>query len=256
MKSLASWSRIVGIAGGTVMATLLAAAGQVLALTDAEVAERLRSVPVFALTTPDGSPLVGNISNGEETVAIAELYISWQDANEFLQGLQQENPELGNQVTIRPLSLAEIFTLIIDPETNANAPRFMLVPMEEEVQSARTLMQERGEAVDEFDGVPLYYAESTQGNGGYLTVTRGEQRVIPLYFTREQIQGLLTRVSEQDPSLANTMQIQVTTLEGVISTLRAEDDPNLNNIFIVPPTESLEYIQEQAPPPAEAPPQQ
>lgn len=244
MNFLARWSRTLGMVGGALV-TLLAATNQALALTDPQVAERLQSVPVFAITTPNGAPLVGTVTQGGETVSVAEVFISWRDAEEFLQELQQENPELGSQVSIRPLSLAEVFTLIVQ-EDEGNTPRFTIVPMEEEVQSARNLIQQRGETVEGFQGVPLYYAESTEGTGGYLTITQGDQRVIPLYFSQEGLNTLLARVAEQDPSLRDTMEVQVTTLEGLISILRSEDDANLNNVFIVPLVESLEYIQQQA----------
>jgi len=254
MKRLALWGRRLGIAGSVLLGTLITAAHQVLALTDEQVAERLRSVPVFAITTPEGAPLVNTISRDGQQVAVAEVYMNWQDAEEFLQGLQQANPDLAQQVTIKPLSLGEIFRLLSEAPEGSNVPRFSLVPAEEQVRAAVTLLQQQGESVQEFEGVPVFYAESTQNGGGYLTITQGEDQVIPLYFYQADVQSLLTRVSEQNPSLANTMQVQVTTLEALISVLRSDDDPALNNIFLVPPTDSLQYIQqefgEQPAPPA------
>lgn len=254
MNHWTRWGRRLGLAGSVLLGTLITTAHQVLALTDEQVAARLRSVPVFAITTPDGAPLVNTVTRGEESVAIAEVYINWQDAQAFLDQLRQANPDLAGQVSIKPLSLGEIFRLISEAPEGSNVPRFSLVPGEAQVQSARSLLQQQGESPEEFQGVPVFYAESTQNGGGYLTITQGESQVIPLYFQQQEVQSLLARVSEQDPSLANTMQIQVTTLEALISVLRSEDDPSLNNLFLVPLTESIQYIQEefggQAAPPA------
>lgn len=245
MKRWAYWSQRVIVAGSLLVGTLLTAATQALALTDAEVATRLRSVPVFAITTPDGAPLVNTVTRGDQSVAVAEVYISWHDAEAFLQSLQQANPDLAGQVTIKPLSLGEIFSLVVEAPDGSAVPRFSIIPMEAQVTAARTLLQEQGQAAEDFQGVPLFYAESTQEGGGYLTITQGEEQVIPIYFQQEDLQTLLSRVSQQDPSLANTMQVQVTTLESLIGVLQTEDDPTLNNIFLVPLVDSLEYIQEQ-----------
>jgi len=245
MKRWALWGRKLGLAGSVLLGTLLAAAHQALALTDEQVAQRLRSVPVFAITTAEGAPLVNTVSQGDQQIAIAEVYMSWEDAQEFLQELQEANPDLAGQVSIKPLSLGEIFRLLSEAPEGSNVPRFSLVPVESEVQAARALLQQQGEAAAEFQGVPVFYAESTQDGGGYLTITQGENQVIPLYLQQEDVRSLLARVSEQNPGLANTMQIQVTTLESLISVLRSEDDPSLNNIFLVPPSDSLEYIQQE-----------
>lgn len=247
MKRWSRWSQKVGISGVVALTTLLASVTQALALTNEQVADRLRSVPVFAITTPDGVPLVNQVENeAGETVAITDLYINSQDAEAFLQELQSNNPELAAQVEVRPLSLADVFTAIIGGNEEGNVPRFSLIPSEEEVVSAVTLMQEQGEEVQEFEGVPLYYAEASGSDGGYLTITEGEQRVIPLYFEQDGLENLLSVVSESNPGLANSMEIQVTTLESLIGILLSEDsDPELNNIFLVPMVDSLEYIESQ-----------
>lgn len=254
MKRWTLWGRRLGIAGSILLGSLVTAAHQVLALTDEQVAERLRSVPVFAITTPEGAPLVNTVSRDGQQVAVAEVYMSPEDAEAFLEGLRQANPDLADQVSIKPLSLGEIFRLLAAAPEGSSVPRFSLVPFEDQVQAAVTLLQQQGTSVEEFVGVPIFYAESTQSGGGYLTITQGESQVIPLYFNQQDVQSLLTRVSEANPSLANTMQVQVTTLESLINVLRSDDDPTLNNIFLVPPTESLQYIQqefgEQTAPPA------
>lgn len=245
MKRWSRWSQLAGISGVVLLSTLLTAANQALALTNEQIAERLRSVPVFAITTADGVPLVNQISQDGETVAVTDLYISWRDAEAFIEELQAVNPELAEQVSVRPLSLADVFNVVINGSDQPNVPRFSIVPMQEEVAAAQTLMAEQGEAAAEFNGVPLYYAEATGSDGGYLTITQGEQRVIPLYFEQEGIDSLLSRVSQENPGLANSMEIQVTTLESLIGVLlNSENDPELNNIFLVPMVDSLEYIQE------------
>jgi len=246
MKRWSRWSRMIGISGVMLLTTLVTAANQALALTNEQIAERLRSVPVFAITTADGVPLVNRIQDGEATIAITDLYMSWRDAEAFIEQLQEVDPELAAQVDVRPLSLADVFNVIVEGGDQPNVPRFSIIPMQEEVTAAMTLMEEQGESVEEFDGVPLYYAEVSGGDGGYLTITEGEQRVIPLYFEQESLETLLSRVAEQDPGLANSMEIQVTTLEGLIGVLlNSENDPELNNIFLVPMVDSLEYIQNQ-----------
>ena len=53
---------------------------------------------------------------------------------------------------------------------------------------------------------------------------------------------MLARLGQQQPDLAASVQIQVVNLQGVINLLRSSDDQQLNQIVLIPPQDSLEYI--------------
>lgn len=245
MKAFVRWSAALGLAGSVMMSTLLTGVMSALALTDQQVAERLRTVPVFTITNGDGSPLVA--PQGEGQSPVAGVFISRQDAQTFLENLKDTNPELGNSVQVTAVSLAEVYELAIENEDQQGRIQFAFVPMEQEVTTAEGILRQNGQPNQEFNGVPLFFAESTTGQGGYLTIQQGDQRVIPVFFTQQDLQAMLDRARQQEPSLGNNIRIQVTSLEGMIQLLQSGDDPDLNSILLIPPRDSLEYIRSLRP---------
>ncbi|MGG6293316.1 Tic22 family protein [Leptolyngbya sp. AN02str] len=241
MKSWIRWGAALGCISSVVMGSVVMNAEQALALTQEQVIERLQPVPVFAITNTEGVPLLGSVGEGEQAVSVANVFISRGDAEAFLTQLREDNAQLASSVRITPVSLAEIYELATDESQSAQAIRFAIVPTEEEVQGAVNLLQQQGQG-EGFQGVPLFYAESTDSEGGYLTVQQGDRQVIPMYFDQEDLEALLTRVSESEPDLASTMRVQVTSLEGVIQLMQEGDEPELNSILLVPPKESIDFI--------------
>lgn len=242
MKSLVRWSATLGLIGGVAIGSLLATGARVLALTNEQVAERLRSVPVFAITDEAGAPLVAAPSEGEEGATVTGVFISRQDAQNFLNSLRENNPDLAGDVQVVPVSLAEVYQLALAGREQEDRLQFTFVPMRQQVQSALTILQEEEETVSEFEGVPLFIAKSTAEGGGYLTIQQGEEQVIPIYFNQEDLQAMLDRLQEVQPGLASEMDIQVVNLEGLIDTLESSDNPELTQIMLVPPRESVEFI--------------
>ncbi|HEY9624358.1 MAG TPA: Tic22 family protein [Crinalium sp.] len=248
MKTLIRWSATLSILGGILLGSFAGFAGRALALTQEQVAERLRSVPVFTLTDSQGSPLIASPAQGEQGTPVAGVFISQQDAQNFLDGLRQSNPNLARDVQIRPVSLAEVYQLARQAGQQSEPLEFAFIPIQQEVQTARSLLQESGQNADQFRGVPLFLARSGDANtGGYLTIRQGESQVIPLFFKREELQTLIDRVRQQQPSLASNISIQVINLEGLIQTLQNSDNTELNRIILIPPNESVEYMRSIAP---------
>ncbi|NER07499.1 MAG: hypothetical protein F6K17_35505, partial [Okeania sp. SIO3C4] len=95
----------------------------------------------------------------------------------------------------------------------------------------------------QFNGVPLFMAKGGP-DGGYLTIQRGEQQVIPMFFNKEDLQGMLERAKTQQPDVFSSVKIEVVNLEGVIKALENDDDPFLEKIIFIPPRESLEFVQQ------------
>jgi nickel transport protein len=242
-------------AGGVLLSTLFAVSSRVLALTDEQVAERLRNVPVFTITDEEGSPLVTTPPDSAEGAApVAGVFISQSDAQEFLDTLREDDPELAGAVRVVPVSLAEVYELALAGQDPDQRLEFMFIPSEEEVATAVTLLQSTGEEISSFEGVPLFVARSnTDGEEGYLTIQQGNQQVIPMFFKEDDLQAMLERLQQVQPDLATTVDIQVINLEGLINTLENSDNPELERILLIPPEESVDYIREQQGSPAQAP---
>jgi hypothetical protein len=242
MRSLVRWGAALGLAGGVLAGSMMAVAPQAMALPKEQVVERLSHVPVFTLTDAQGSPLVAARPQGQQGPPVAGVFISRQDAEQFLENLRRNNRQLADSVRVTPVSLGEIYELALQNESQQNGLKFAFVPMQQEVQTAMTLLRQGGQTIERFDGVPLFIARSQGQQGGYLTIQQNNQQVVPLFFRRDELQAMLDRLRQQQPNLASQVNIQVTSLEGVIQTLQTQNTAELNQILLIPPRESIEYV--------------
>ncbi|MGK7922048.1 MAG: Tic22 family protein [Trichodesmium sp.] len=242
MKSLIR----LGLALGIVTSTLLGPSVKnmsALALSEEEILQKLTPVPVFTITDQNGSPLVASIKKeGSENSSVAGVFISKSDADAFVDKLRGENPELAATVKVVPVSLGEVYEMSKSGQQGNQKLQFAYVPIRRQVESAKALLEQNGQNVNNFNGVPLFLAKGGPDNG-YLTIQRGEQQVIPMFFNKEDLQGMLDRAKTQQPDTFSAVTIEVVNLEAVIKALSEEDDPFLEKIIFIPPRESLEFVE-------------
>jgi nickel transport protein len=218
-----------------------------LALSNAQIDEKLRPVPVFVITDAQGAPLIASVPKKGEgqsgNDSVTGIFISQQDAQAFVEQLKTRNPQLAASVRVMPVSLGEIYQLSQANKGKPEEVQFSYVPAPQQVQSAKTVLQQTGQQVNEFNGVPLFLARGGPENG-YLTIQRNQQEVIPLFFNKEELQELVERFKQQQPNVTATIKIEVVTLESVLEALRTEDGPFLNQLILVPPRESLDFVRQ------------
>ncbi|PSB07532.1 hypothetical protein C7B62_19595 [Pleurocapsa sp. CCALA 161] len=241
MKSLIRWSITLGVAGATFFSWGAIENLMAIALPEAEVLKKLDPVPVFTIADEKGAPLV---ASGEDQAKVAGVFISQGDANEFVNQLKTENPELAQKVKVVPVSLGEVYKLAGSAEGENNSLNFAYVPEKEAVASAKTI----GEANQQpyKGGVPLFVAKGGEGKG-YLTFERNSEQVIPFFFEKAQLEQMIAKFKEQKPEIADSINIEVHPLEGVIETLKTGSDEILQKIVLVPSTESIQFLQTVTP---------
>ena len=246
IKPLVRWSITLGVAGATFLSWGVLENLVAIALPQEEVLEKLEPVPVFTIADEQGAPLV---ASGENEAKVAGVFISQEDANEFVNQLKTENPELAQKVQVVPVSLGEVYKLseTAQGEGQENALNFAYVPEEEAVNSAKTIGEANQKPYQ--GGVPLFVARGGEGKG-YLTFERNQQQVIPFFFDKAQLEEMVARFKEQEPEIAANVDIEVHPLEGVIETLETGSDEILEKIVLVPSTESIEFLQNVSAPPA------
>lgn len=247
MKSIARWSTTIGLIGSAVLGSALSFTTQALALPDNQILQIINQVPVFTVADQEGAPLVAAVDNEGSQEKVAGVFISQSDAQAFIERLKQQNPELGDQVNVVPVSMGEIYKLNQENQDQQDGLDFAFVPMQDQVQSALTLLRQQGQNVEQFNGVPLFVAKGGSGQG-YLTIRQGEEQVIPFFFEKEQIQQMVERFKEQQPDIASSIEVQVVPLEGVIAKLQQSEDQQLGNILLIPSRESIEFLQQQQQP--------
>jgi nickel transport protein len=242
MNLLLRWGAILGVVSTVILGPSPFLNNRMaLALPQDQIVRKLLPVPVFTVTDAEGSPLVASDPNREGESSVAGVFISREDAQAFVERLKQEDPQLGADVRVVPVSLAEVYELALQSEQNPENLEFTFVPVQEQVQSALAVLREEDSSVQQFQGVPLFLATGGPDNG-YLTIQRGNEQVIPLFFNKEELQGMLSRFQEKQPDLTSSVDIEVVNLEGVIDLLETSDDPQVNKIIFVPPRESIEYL--------------
>lgn len=251
MKSLVRWSATLGLVGSTLLGSSVIGNPRAIALPEAEVVQKLQSIPVFTITDDKGAPLVTSVKDQQnKDVSVAGVFISQQDAQGFVNNVvKTQNPELAKTVQVVPVPLAEVYKLAQANRDKPNALNFDLVPRKQQVDSAVALLRQNGQQAQQFSGVPLFVAKVAQ-NGkeqGYLTLQQNNQPIIPFFFDKEQLQGMVDQFKKQKPDMAANVKIDVLNLESFIQTLRSNNSPDLKQVMLVPSQESLTFLQSLRP---------
>ncbi|MGK7956560.1 MAG: Tic22 family protein [Crocosphaera sp.] len=237
MKSLIRWSATLGLLGSTLIGTWFTQMPKVLALPEADVIKVLQGVPVFTITTEQGGPLIATLDDQKVT----QVFMSQDDANQFLATLKENQPDIGNKVKVQPVSLGEVYRFAIANNSETESLKFAYIPMQSAVESARKVLSDSGQEYT--GGVPLFILRGGPDNS-ILTIQQDNQEVIPFFFEKAPIQAIAEQMKEDQPDIAETMQIEVVALENVIGLLRTQDDAMLKQIQLIPSQETMKFIQE------------
>ncbi len=247
MKSLTRWTAKIGMVSGALLGAMLLNSLSVLALTPEQIAQKLGPVPVFTLTDDKGAPLVSNPPKGEKANPIARVFMSQKDANTFLAKLKADKPDLGKNLQVRPLSMAEVYQLKEKNKGSQPQLDFVYIPVKQQSDAALTIVKAAGAKIDMFPGVPVFVARA--GDKGLLTIQQGNESGIPMFFEKEQLQTFLDKFKASQPDLAKSADIQVLQLESILEAMSStQKDESLEKIMLIPSNEALQFLQSlQAP---------
>lgn len=227
IKALKSWSAAIGTIGGIALATVFSSSAPVLALPAEQVSSALGPTPVFFIVSNENKLLFIE----EKDQKIAPRFLSQQDAQQFLQNLQQSNPQVASGARIAVLPLAQAYN--IDREASPQRDiQFEYVPIKQQFQNALSMTQQ-------FVGVPLFYATVGQES---ITIQENGQTFVPFFFEREALQQMVERFKQAQPNRASEIQFKVVALEALIETLKTSNDTNLSRITLVPSQDSIAFI--------------
>jgi nickel transport protein len=98
MKSLMRWGAVLGLVGSALLGSTLSGNMQALALPEEQILQKLKSVPVFAITDAQGAPLIASRTNQGKQTLETGVFINQQDAQEFVEKLKTKNPQLAQSV--------------------------------------------------------------------------------------------------------------------------------------------------------------
>lgn len=236
-KSLLNKIKQLSVIGVTVAGCWLTQTTKLLALPQEVIIKKLQPIPVFTIADGQGSPL---IASTEDNNRVAGVFISQKDATSFVERLKQDNPDLGKQVQVVPVSLAEIYKLAEQNGQQQDGVQFAYVPSNQQIQQAQQLN-------DKYQGgVPLFVATAGDEQG-YLIIKQNDQEVIPFFFDKQQVQQLVDNFKQAQPDLANSVKIEVVILENMLDALKKGNDEMLNRIVLWPSTESMDFLRANTP---------
>lgn len=245
MKSFFQNLTKTGLAVTTIFGSTVLSMSQVFALPQAEVVEKLSPVPVFSLTNDEGDPLLFQVNNNPNTARM-NVFVSPQDAQNFINTLKQQNPEAANTYdNITPFPLGQIYRIAVESKDDENKVIFSFQPKQNEATLAFDILKQENPQLDEWRGVPLFYATLTQnGQEVYLPTEQGK---IPLFFEKAGLQTEIDRLKQSQPEIGNLVEIKVARLEDLITAFHNQDDNTLRNMILVPTEESKQFIRSISP---------
>ncbi|WP_293335848.1 Tic22 family protein [Microcoleus sp. CAWBG58] len=251
MKSLVRLGAILGIVGCTLLGpSPIANKMSALALPVPQVVEKLRPVPVFTITDDRDAFFITSVPKQGQgqtgNASVARIFISQKDAQAFVDQLKTANSQLAASARVTPVSLGEIYRLAQENKGKPDQVLFAFIPAAQQVQSAKTVLQQTGQQVSELNGVPLFVARGGPENG-YLTIQRGGKEELPLFFNKEDLQEMIERFKQQQPNVTATIKIEVVNLERILEALGTENDPSLSQMILIPSRESIEYVRSRQP---------
>ena len=241
MKSMFSLGAKLGIVSSAIVGSAIFGTMSAFSLPQDQIVQKLGPVPVFTITDAKGAPLVASNDDNKKEGGVAGVFINQKDAEAFVTQLKTKNPELDKTVRVVPVSLGEVYKLDQASSTKPNSLDFAYVPAKQQVDAAMALLKKSGQDEKKFQGTPLFVAKAGKEKG-YLTVKQADKQVIPFFFNKEELQNVLERFKQQQPNLASTVEIQVVNLEGMIQTLETRNDAQLNQIMLIPPRSSIDFV--------------
>ena len=241
MKSMFSLGAKLGIISSAIVGSAIFGTMSAFSLPQDQIVQKLGPVPVFTITDAKGAPLVASNGDNQKEGGVAGVFINQKDAEAFVNQLKTKNPELAKTVRVVPVSLGEVYKLDQASSSKPNSLDFAYVPAKQQVDAAMAILKQSGQDEKKFQGTPLFVAKAGKEKG-YLTVKQADKQVIPFFFNKEELQAMLDKFKKQQPDLASTVEIQVVNLEGVIETMQSRNDTQLNQIMLVPPKASIDFV--------------
>jgi hypothetical protein len=209
------------------------------ALPEAQLVEKLRGVPVFAITNDKGVFLQEGAGKDAKSGFFTRVFMSKADADRFYGTFKKSRPKEAKIAKVTAINLSSIYQLYVDAQAKNKNVGFVFIPVESQVKGALKLMNKpyKGNLTDY--GVPLFFVTINQ-KGKIFTLQRNN--LTPLFFEQSQAQEWLNAVKKKDPKLAAQATIKVNSLQSTIETLRKTESPEQKQIVLIPSRESIEII--------------
>jgi hypothetical protein len=247
MRSLVKLGLTLSLLGGSVIGSAVVKPPIAVAIPEADALKRLDPVPVFAVANQEGVPILGSVPNPKDKtkqVQFMTFYMSQQDAQGLVTLLKTQKPDIGKNARVVTLSMRQAYDIKIKNKDKAESLVIEFQPSKQQVDAAIAVLKQNGQNVKDFKDIPAFYAVGGKDKG-LLTIEQGKNKVIPFYFNKQDLQGMLDQLKQKDPKLSSTTTVQVTSLSQLVSALMKDNSTGIQQITLVPDRASLEYALQQ-----------
>lgn len=241
------------------IATPIIAVAPAQALTEAQVLERLNGIPVFTITDDKGAPLLGSApqQGANKPPQVLLFFLNPDDAQATLTQIKKSNPAIGNKARIVIRSMNDAYDVIKKNQDKKDIA-FQIVPAKSSIDSARTILTSQGKPADKLPNVPVFFATGGKDKDeGLLTLEQNGKQLVPFFFDQKDLQSLIDRAKQQQPNVASSTKIQVTSLfqvlDSMVATKTNKPNPDTERFTFVPSRNAFEYVLKNQPAAANRP---
>ncbi|XP_060965789.1 protein TIC 22, chloroplastic [Cannabis sativa] len=199
------------------------------ALASDNVAKTLTGTAVYTVSNSNNEFVL--ISDQEGVKSIGLLCFRQEDAEAFLAQARLQRRELRSGAKVVPITLDQVYMLKVE----GIAFRFLPDP----VQIKNALELKSTDRKNGFDGVPIFQSD-------LLVVKKKNKRYCPIYFTKEDIERELSKVSRASRGPGLSQNILVGSLEDVLRKMEtSEKNSGWEDLIFIPPGKSYsQHIQD------------
>ncbi|KAG2666368.1 hypothetical protein I3843_15G053400 [Carya illinoinensis] len=198
-------------------------------LSSEHVAKTLTGTAVYTVSNSNNEFVLISDPNGVNSIGL--LCFRQEDAEAFLAQVRTRKRELRSDAKVVPITLDQVYMLRVE----GIAFRFLPDP----VQIKNAFELKTGDSRNGFDGVPVFQSD-------LLVVKKKNKRYCPIYFTKEDIEKELSKVSRASRGPALSQHIMVGSLEAVLRKMEtSERNSGWEDLIFIPPGKShSQHIQE------------
>ncbi|XHU95155.1 MAG: hypothetical protein JJP05_05100 [cyanobacterium endosymbiont of Rhopalodia gibba] len=238
MKTLIRWGATLGLVTSTVLCFGFKPSRSAFALPQEEIFKLLRGIPVFMLVDDKNVPLGGKV---DEKTVFTNVFMSKQNAQEFLLQLGKDKPDIADQYKVELISLGAIYEVSQKNSNESQRLALQYIPTKTEVEAAKPILSE--DRKEYRGGVPLYILKGGPEQN-YLTIKQDEETIVPIFFEKKTIQQIINNLKQQESEQVTNLKIEVILLGNLIGTLEKEDNEFFRKIRLWPSQEMMRIIQE------------
>ncbi|AGY57472.1 Tic22 family protein [Gloeobacter kilaueensis] len=219
------------------------------ALPEEDVIKKLDSVPVFTIVDPKGNPLIITVKDKDKKdTSILPLFLDQKAVQDAYGNFQKNNAQAAKNSQIGVISLGQAFKAVRDEQKKKdNKVAFQFLTDPKTVDYALEISKKSDANIKSFPGIPVFYAMGSDDKTkakGFVTFEKDGKQYVPLFFDQKDLERNVNEIKRSKPELAKQMNIEVASLDSVVSTmLEGKNDAEFTKLTFVPSLQAVQYVQ-------------